>query len=182
VDTPRRTNRGPSAGPGNRRALIDAARTVFAARGYDAPLSSIAKAAGVGQGSLYRHFPDRQSLALAVFEENMLGVDAIAADPTTTLRDLLDYITVITEGTAAIFAALTADPADERAQSISTRTMAAIRSKWDARAGVVGPSATPEDVELAISLVAALVASTPRDKRHETAAAAWDLVLRGLSD
>ncbi|HEU0181064.1 MAG TPA: helix-turn-helix domain-containing protein, partial [Agromyces mariniharenae] len=67
----RKPNRGPSAGPANRRALIAAARDVFATEGLQAPFSAVAKKAGVGQGSLYRHFPDRLSLAVAVFDENL---------------------------------------------------------------------------------------------------------------
>jgi AcrR family transcriptional regulator len=66
-----RVNRGPSAAAENRAALIAAARAVFATAGYDAPLSAVARRAGVGQGSLYRHFPNRMSLAVAVFEDNM---------------------------------------------------------------------------------------------------------------
>ncbi|MEV6041596.1 helix-turn-helix domain-containing protein [Nonomuraea sp. NPDC052116] len=37
--------------------------------GYDAPLSLVARTAGVGQGGLYRHFPDRLGLVLAVFND-----------------------------------------------------------------------------------------------------------------
>ncbi len=177
---PGKPNRGPSAGPGNRAALIQAAREVFAERGYGAPLSLVAKRAQVGQGSLYRHFPDRLSLALAVFDENMEGIDAIANDPAKTLRDLLDHITVLTEGTAAILTALMENLDDARAQRISQRTLDAIRAKWDARAGVVGPEATPEDVHFAIGLVASWVANTPRDQRSAAADRAWRLVVHGL--
>ena len=42
-------------------------------------MSAIARRAGVGQGSLYRHFPDKISLALAAFEENVSGIEALAA-------------------------------------------------------------------------------------------------------
>lgn len=52
----------------------------------EAPLSAIARRAGVGQGSLYRHFPTRQSLALAVFDQNMVQLEHLAAQPDTTLR------------------------------------------------------------------------------------------------
>lgn len=45
------------------------------------PLSAIAKDAGVGQGVLYRHFPTRLDLALAVFEENLAQLEAVAAAP-----------------------------------------------------------------------------------------------------
>lgn len=58
-----RANRGPAAAAENRAAIIKAAGEVFAEQGLGAPLNSIAKRAGVGQGSLYRHFPTRASLA-----------------------------------------------------------------------------------------------------------------------
>ena len=72
------TNRGPAAAAGNRQALLDAARRLFAERGYHVPLSAIAREAGVGQGSLYRHFPTRLDLALAIFEENFAQLEALA--------------------------------------------------------------------------------------------------------
>lgn len=52
----------------NRDKIIDAARVAFRTRGYDAPLDDIAKAAGVGAGTLYRHFPTRESLIDAVMQ------------------------------------------------------------------------------------------------------------------
>ena len=52
----------------NRDKIIEAARDAFRSRGYDAPLDDIAKAAGVGPGTLYRHFPTRESLVDAVMQ------------------------------------------------------------------------------------------------------------------
>jgi len=52
----------------NRDKIVEAARLAFRARGYDAPLDDIAKAAGVGAGTLYRHFPTRESLIDAVMQ------------------------------------------------------------------------------------------------------------------
>ena len=76
-----RVNRGPAAAIDNRRALLTAARRVFAERGYRVPLSTIAREAGVGQAVLYRHFPTRHDLAFAVFEDNLVDLEAIVADP-----------------------------------------------------------------------------------------------------
>lgn len=73
------TNRGPAAAADNRAALLRAARRLFAEQGYRVPLSAIARAAGVGQGSLYRHFPRRLDLALAVFEDNLTELEALAS-------------------------------------------------------------------------------------------------------
>ena len=51
----------------NRDKLIATARAAFAERGLDASLDEIAKRAGVGSGTLYRHFPTRDDLITAVF-------------------------------------------------------------------------------------------------------------------
>jgi AcrR family transcriptional regulator len=56
-------------------ALLDAARTVFATSGVDAPAKQITDLAGVGVGTLYRHFPQRAELVKAVVES---GIDAVA--------------------------------------------------------------------------------------------------------
>ena len=52
----------------NREKIVEAARVAFRTRGYEAPLDDIAKAAGVGAGTLYRHFPTRESLVDAVMQ------------------------------------------------------------------------------------------------------------------
>jgi AcrR family transcriptional regulator len=74
-------NRGPGAAADNRLALLAAAGRVFTERGYHVPLSAIAREAGVGQGVLYRHFPTRLDLALAVFEAHLVELERLAAEP-----------------------------------------------------------------------------------------------------
>lgn len=59
----------------NSDSLVEAAREVFATSGVDAPAKEIADRAGVGVGTLYRHFPQRSDLVKAVFQ---LAVDACA--------------------------------------------------------------------------------------------------------
>jgi AcrR family transcriptional regulator len=56
-------------------ALLEAAKAVFATSGVDAPAKEIADLAGVGVGTLYRHFPQRSDLVKAVFQRE---VDACA--------------------------------------------------------------------------------------------------------
>jgi AcrR family transcriptional regulator len=51
-----------------RERLIHAAVEVFMEDGFEAPLERVAERAGVGRGTLYRNFPDRQALALAVLQ------------------------------------------------------------------------------------------------------------------
>jgi AcrR family transcriptional regulator len=52
----------------NRDRIVEVAREIFRERGYDASLDEIAKRAGVGPGTLYRHFPTRDSLLDAVMQ------------------------------------------------------------------------------------------------------------------
>jgi AcrR family transcriptional regulator len=56
--------------------LVEAARAVFAARGSEASIEEIARTAGVGVGTLYRHFPQRIDLVEAVYRED---VDTLVA-------------------------------------------------------------------------------------------------------
>jgi AcrR family transcriptional regulator len=56
-------------------ALLQAAKAVFATSGVDAPVREIAETAGVGLGTLYRHFPQRSDLIAAVFRRE---IDACA--------------------------------------------------------------------------------------------------------
>ncbi|MPY63738.1 TetR/AcrR family transcriptional regulator [Streptomyces spongiae] len=53
----------------NHERLLAEARAAFAAHGTDASLEDVAKRAGVGIGTLYRHFPNRYALMSAVFED-----------------------------------------------------------------------------------------------------------------
>ena len=55
----------------NSELLIRTAREVFAEKGAEAPLDEIAKRAGVGAGTLYRHFPNRDALIEAVYVDEM---------------------------------------------------------------------------------------------------------------
>ncbi|MEU5030471.1 TetR/AcrR family transcriptional regulator [Streptomyces milbemycinicus] len=51
----------------NRRRIMQAAREVFAVRGLQATLNDVAHHAGLGVGTVYRKFPDKETLAVAVF-------------------------------------------------------------------------------------------------------------------
>jgi AcrR family transcriptional regulator len=62
----------------NYDALLAAGKAVFARSGTDAPLEDVARAAGVGQGTLYRHFPTREHLFVAIMKDrvDLLDVEA----------------------------------------------------------------------------------------------------------
>src|SRR5213083_2740800 len=70
----------------NYERLLAAARAAFAEHGVDASLDDIARSAGVGPGTLYRHFPTRQALLERVLQEAQ-GVLVAAAEADADLAD-----------------------------------------------------------------------------------------------
>lgn len=64
----------------NMSALIEAARDVFATSGVDAPAKEITDAAGLGVGTLYRHFPRRSDLIIAVLHHEIDACARAAAE------------------------------------------------------------------------------------------------------
>ena len=70
----------------NRQRVLEAARTVFSAGGPEASLETVAKTAGVGIGTLYRHFPTREAFdgqdvgAIVADREREARIDAAAVD------------------------------------------------------------------------------------------------------
>src|SRR3954447_7153044 len=64
----------------NRARLVEAARAAFTARGSNATVEEMAKAADVGVGTLYRHFPRRIDLVEAVYREDVDGIVALAEE------------------------------------------------------------------------------------------------------
>ncbi|HEX7661399.1 MAG TPA: TetR/AcrR family transcriptional regulator [Pseudonocardiaceae bacterium] len=88
----------------NRDALVTAAATVFRTRGSDVSMLEIAEAAGVGVGTLYRHFPQREFLVAAVYQESLKELcaeagDLLAQHPADQaielwLRHLVDHVRV----------------------------------------------------------------------------------------
>lgn len=67
----------------NQEQLLDAAAAVFVELGVHAPVRAVAERAGVGMGTLYRHFPTRADLVVAVYRHQ---VDAAAEAGSTLLR------------------------------------------------------------------------------------------------
>src|SRR5271169_5519310 len=55
----------------NRERVLEAAKAVFSAGGPDASLEAVARRAGVGIGTLYRHFPTREALFEAVYRREV---------------------------------------------------------------------------------------------------------------
>jgi AcrR family transcriptional regulator len=77
----------------NRERVLEAAKAVFSAGGPDASLEAVARVAGVGIGTLYRHFPTREALFEAVYRREVQQLADLAAQlkqeakPIDALRD-----------------------------------------------------------------------------------------------
>lgn len=68
----------------NKEALLDAAATAFVESGVEAPMRAIAAKAGVGTATIYRHFPTRADLIIAVYRHQ---VEALAEAGPSLLED-----------------------------------------------------------------------------------------------
>ncbi|MFH8811487.1 TetR/AcrR family transcriptional regulator [Streptomyces hygroscopicus] len=65
----------------NEQKLLDAAAAVFVRSGIDAPVREIAAESGLGMGTIYRHFPTRADLVVAVFRHQLDALAAVADLP-----------------------------------------------------------------------------------------------------
>ncbi|MFF9772833.1 TetR/AcrR family transcriptional regulator [Streptomyces sp. NPDC013978] len=89
----------------NRELLVAAAHEVFTEQGLEAPLDVIARRAGVGNATLYRHFPSRATLIEAVFHDQLTGTMAVG----DRVRDAPDAWTGLVEYLGAVFHTLASD-------------------------------------------------------------------------
>src|SRR5437763_15122296 len=64
----------------NRAKLLSAATEAFAEEGQGVALESVAARAGVGIGTLYRHFPSREALVVAAYQQEVDSLCAAATD------------------------------------------------------------------------------------------------------
>jgi AcrR family transcriptional regulator len=153
----------------NREQIIEAARTLFLSLGPDVPMEEIARAAGVGVGTLYRRFPDRDELVKAVSLDTFSRLAELAArveheepDPATALIRLLHSALELRLGltTAALSApgkrALMDSPAvtEFRTQAITVLGRLLRRSQQQ---GTIRPDIGAGDVALALAVVSRLL-------------------------
>jgi AcrR family transcriptional regulator len=140
----------------NRERVLGAAKAVFSAGGPDASLEAVAKRAGVGIGTLYRHFPTREALFEAVYrhEVEQLGelADALKSNaaPVDALRQWLRSVVEFVatkKGMSAALALAAHNSSDLAAYSFDrlTKAVAALLDRAVA-AGEIRADVGPEDV------------------------------------
>ncbi|WP_410667599.1 TetR/AcrR family transcriptional regulator [Amycolatopsis sp. cmx-4-68] len=140
----------------NREKLLAVARAAFAAADGPVALEAIAREAGVGIGTLYRHFPTREELVDAVYAAELDDVTASAgallarSSPEVALRAWMDRYAAFVETKRGMADVLRAGVASGRIATPLTRRRisgaVAALLEAGARAGTLRADADPEDV------------------------------------
>ena len=141
----------------NRDRLLDAARTVFAEHGLDAPMRDVARRAGVGPATLYRHFPTKEVLVTEAFADQMRACEVIVGkgladeDPWRGFRSMLEELCVLHAASLGFTAAFMSaypkamDFAAARARAMDALAELTARAK---RTGHLRPDVVVDDVIL----------------------------------
>ncbi|MGZ4599897.1 TetR/AcrR family transcriptional regulator [Oryzihumus sp.] len=173
----------------NRARLLDAATRQFAERGVETSLDDVAKAAGVGIGTLYRHFPTREDLVLAVYGAQIDALDersrelATREDPGEALREwmrgFVDFYAVKQGMVTLLRTMMDGGRSEHFAQTRETLRLAAERMLAPAiKAGVVRQDvAAPELIR---ALGGICLTSDPKATPASSTLALVDLVYDGL--
>jgi AcrR family transcriptional regulator len=129
----------------NRELLLAAAKAAFTETGAEAPLEDVARRAGVGIGTLYRHFPTREALVAAVYareiEQLAASADALLAERPAgqALGDWLNLLIDYMATKRVVAPALRADPGEgSRLYSSSGSTILATLQKLTEAAHAAG--------------------------------------------
>jgi len=140
----------------NRERLLDAAKAVFSAGGPEASLEAVAKQAGLGIGTLYRHFPTREALYEAVYRREVEHLAELAeqlktaADPAEALRQWMrsNVAFVATKKGMATALALAAHRPSELIAFSYDRLTDAVRVLLDraVAAGKIRSDISPQDL------------------------------------
>jgi AcrR family transcriptional regulator len=169
----------------NRQRLLEVAQEVFATEGLAVPIDEIARRAGLGVGTLYRHFPTKEALFVAILVGRMerLGelaqAGAKAADPGAAFFAFLSQ--VVDEGQAKkdYLAALAGTGVDLEPVGAAKQRMkraVAVLVERAQKAGVVRTDVGAGDV---LTLVMGTVGAADR---HGASAAERKRLLRVISD
>ncbi|MFI6344366.1 TetR/AcrR family transcriptional regulator [Streptomyces sp. NPDC050560] len=165
-------NQGRRVAARNRAALIAAAREVFAEQGLSAPLSAVARRAGVGQGSFYRHFADRAAVASAVLDENVRQIEQAAEEPAADLASVLGVVTWSLTRSTAFVDLLRVQGDEAHARRLADR----VRTVLGGCLPAAGSDLTADDLMLAVAMVSGAVGGPDLVDRERVALAAWRLL------
>lgn len=162
----------------NRDRILEAARDLFADRGYDVPIADIARRAGVGVGTLYRRFPDRDALIHHVSVTTLrrlaeIATSALRAEPDawSALRRFLlegagERIGALQTLDADAHAAVRADPEVTAARQELTAALGRLVAAAQ-ESGSMRQDVSAQDVLLLLVQLTRPLDGLPRDARRD---------------
>lgn len=138
----------------NRDRLVTSAREVFAEHGFGATLDDIARHAGLGTGTAYRHFPNKHAIAAEVLRDatEQIVVDAEEAlaveDPWHGLVQFFERTAARQATDRGLYETLTGQGDDDEQARIWPRIVASVTELFERaqRAGAIRDDAAPQDV------------------------------------
>lgn len=168
----------------NRDRILEVARDALAAD-PQASLHSIAKTAGVGQGTLYRHFATREALVLALYRRDIEALVELAPTllaarpPLQAFRSWCDRVAEYGRRKHAIADVLHAAMSDKDFQETYWPMLDAVRQLMSAceRSGEISPGADPEDF---LQLLGCMLRIAPTAEGEARTRRLLALVFRGL--
>jgi AcrR family transcriptional regulator len=170
----------------NRARVLDAARELFGQRGDEVQMDEVARRAGVGVGTLYRHFPTKEALVAAAAEQRFSEIQAAyraaradVADELEALRLLLVHVgeaqtrdrgfSIVVETTLG-----SGDPPGGARAELEAELTALVRQGQ--ASGVIRPDIDPADaLAVTCGLATAIVRRPARAWHHYV-----DIVIDGL--
>lgn len=171
----------------NRKRLIEAAESVFSEHGPNAPLQLVADLAGVGRGTLYRHFPDRIALVVALFELRLESFQQAAlstsGDPREAERILLQTLRQqqLTPGLTRLVLA-TGDTYRERLESLTAGLERALEGpiRYGKAAGRVHEDVEPGDFLVSWAMYEGVTSTYSEPHYAERLRRSRKLILRSI--
>ena len=156
----------------NRNRILEVARDALAADA-NASLNSIAKEAGVGAGTLYRHFPSRESLVLGVYRREIETLVALAPTllarhpPLQAFRTWCDRLARFGRMKYGVADIVHAAESEQDAQAVYAPMLGAVRQLIDAckSAGAIDSTTEPEDFLMFVGLLWRIPPTTAGEAR-----------------
>lgn len=171
----------------NRERLLATAETYFGERSLDAPLQGLAKAAGLGEATLFRHFPSHDALVRALYDRLVERIDVVVTRAAQT-EDPWLAVEVFLRGSIEIVVDSPALPEIMRRQAVNDPSYTP-GDKWiepirelarrAVDAGVLRPDARGSDLVTSAQMFWG-IARVPGPGREVTARRQLQLLLDGL--
>ena len=171
----------------NRQRLLDAARSAFTAHGTSASLEEVARLAGVGIGTLYRHFPNRNDLLVEVYRQEMSRLYEAARElaasqpPLEALRRwLLLFVDHLSDNIVlgeAVKASVGSASKDEETTEQLRSSLSLLLERPVLAGEIADPGLDPLDLLRALYGIAT---ASPASNWQQTAARMVDVLIAGL--